>query len=232
MPARAPYIPRKQVDFNTWANQFARTVLEKPERFALAAAAVEEIEAAVADWNAAFQSATMPSMKTCVTVRTKNDARKEALATLRGYAQQIANSKSVDPGDKLVLGVNPGDSKWTRIAPPSSWPCLSIFKASELRLTFRYVNSDGGEKVQAKPYGVAFCQICYGLRPLHLLPAARITNRAELTEQIAATRSPVIIDFPSSAGGQQCYLSAYWLLRNGQRGPWGPITSFTVPTAG
>jgi hypothetical protein len=28
------------------------------------------------------------------------------------------------------------------------------------------------------------------------------------------------------------HLAGYWLLRNGGRGPWGPILSFTVPTGG
>ena len=33
-------------------------------------------------------------------------------------------------------------------------------------------------------------------------------------------------------GGRQCYMAGYWLMRNGMRGGWGPIASFTVPRGG
>jgi hypothetical protein len=231
MPVRPPYIPRKQEEFNTWANTFARAVAENPARFTLESDEAAAIEAAVANWNAAFQPVTVKGTRSHSAVAAKNEVLRETLKTLRGYAQQVAHAKGVEADDKVALGINPGTSVRRLIQPPSSWPVLSILKADYVRLTVRYFDSEAVKTAQAKPHGVAFCQICYALRPLASLPAARITNRSELTEHLAATRSPVILDFPHG-GGQQCYMSAYWLMRNGGRGPWGPVLSFTVPTSG
>ena len=195
MPARSPYIPRRHVAFNNWANQFAKTVAADAARFALEPAAAQEIAAVVADWNAAFQPVTAKGTKTRCTVAAKNEALRDALKTLRGYAQQVAHSQGVSPSDKLVLGVNPGDREWTHIQPPASWPVLHILRAAELQLTIRNFDRAAVKKAQAKPYGVGFCQIFYSLRPL---AAGRITDRRELSQQVTATRSPVILDFPSS----------------------------------
>jgi hypothetical protein len=224
MPALPPYIPRPQADFSAWANRLARLVAECPEKFALSPAEAAKITAMVEHWNAAYRLATAPWTKTKCTVQTKNEVLRDTLDVLRGYAQRIARAAEVSEGDKKAVGVNPGTSKWTRIAVPTSHPVLAVKEALCQRLTLKYFDSESIKHAVAKPHGVGSCQIFYALRPLSAPP---ITNRAELVTQVTATRSPVILDF--AIGGEQCYLSAYWLMRNAKRGPWGPITSFTVP---
>ena len=221
MPARAPYIPRRQTDFDLWARRFAATVAENPGKYALTPEHAEEITGVVANWRAAYQPVTSNGTKTKCTVAAKDEALKTTLETLRGYAQQISRSQEVDAVDKTVLGVNPGKLKWTRTDVPDSWPCLSVLNAVNLRVTLRYFHNDA--YTSAKPYGVVSCQVFYTLSD------TRITRHSELTTQHTATRSPFKLDFPASAGGRQCYMAAYWLLRNGKRGAWGPIMSFTVP---
>ena len=224
MPARAPYIPRRQTDFDGWARHFAATVAENPGQYAIAPADAENIAGVVANWRETFTPVLSNETKTKCTVAAKNVALKEALGTLRGYAQQISRSQEVDATDKLVLGVNPGRLKRTRIDVPDSWPCLSVLNAVNLRVTLRYFHNNAGGS--AKPYGAVSCQVFY------TLSETRITRYAELTTQHTATRSPFKLDFPGDAGGRQCYMAAYWLLRNGKRGGWGPIISFTVPSGG
>ena len=156
----------------------------------------------------------------------KNVARTEALSALREYAQQVANARGVDEGAKLVLGVNPGKNTASAIKPPASWPVLAVVRADYLQLTIGYSDSLAVKKAQAKPYGVGSCQIFYSLS------AERITRQGDLSEQIRPRGRPTCSIFPTAAGGQQCYLAGYWLLRNGKRGRWGPILSFTVPRGG
>jgi hypothetical protein len=226
MPARAPYIPRPQVEFDQWAGNFAKTVAEDPDRYALTQSDAEEITGVVEKWRKAFQPVTCKETKTQCTVAEKNGAFKAALNTLRCFAQQITHCPDVSEGDRTALGVNPGKLKWTRIAVADSHPCLAVVKAESLRLTIRFL--DNLMAKQAKPHGVSSCQVFYALADRD----ERITSHAALTTQHTATRSRFFIDFPGSAGGRQCFMAGYWLMRNGKRGAWGPIMSFTVPTGG
>jgi hypothetical protein len=229
MPTRPAYVPRSQAKFNLWANAFSRTVAADPAQFSLTAADAEKIAAKVAGWNKAYKPAVAKGTRTRATVAAKNLARKQALKTLRKYAQQIAHSTGVSADQKVGLGINPGTSVWRRIQPPATHPVLWIIRAANLQFTLRYADNLAAEKIKAKPKGVGSCQIFYSLRPFSSPP---ITDYKELREQLTVTRSPHVLDFPDSAGGQQCYLAGYWLLRNGKRGGWGPITSFTVPRGG
>jgi len=224
MPARAPYIPRRESDFDLWARHFAATIAENPGQYALTPADAEKIAGVVANWRETFNPLLSDETKTRCTVAAKKVALKEALGILRGYAQQISRSTEVNELDKGNLGINPGKLKWTRIDVPDSWPCLHVLNAVNLRVKLRYFHNNADSS--AKPYGAVSCQVFYTLSP------TRITSHAELVTQHTATRSPFTLDFPASAGGRQCYLAAYWLLRNGKRGQWGPIISFTVPSGG
>ena len=90
----------------------------------------------------------------------------------------------------------------------------------------RYRDNAASVSVKSKPYGVASCQIFYALS------ATPITLVSQLTTQVTATKSPMLIQFPDGSGGQQAYMAGYWLLANGKAGGFGPIVSFTVPLGG
>ena len=78
MPARAPYIPRAQGDFDLWARNFADTVAKEPELYALTPADAEKIRAVVDRWHAAYTPVTCKGNRTQCLVRTKDEAREAA----------------------------------------------------------------------------------------------------------------------------------------------------------
>lgn len=159
-------------------------------------------------------------------VTVKDEALQAALATLRGYAQRITHCPEVPAEAKNALKVNPGRSKWTRIAAPPSHPCLWAVDTVTARVKIRFCDSQAVEHAGAKPYGCVSCQVFYALSD------ERIERHSLLTAQHTATRSPFFVDFADDCGGRQCYMAGYWLMRNGKRGAWGPIASFTVPRSG
>ncbi len=226
MPARAPYIPRAQGDFDLWARNFADTVAKEPELYALTPADAEKIRAVVDRWHAAYTPVTCKGNRTQCLVRTKDEAREAARESLRGYAQRITHCPEVSAGAKIALKVNPGRLKWTRIAAPPSHPCLWAVDTVTRGVKIRFCDSHAVEHAGAKPYGCVSCQVFYTLSD------ERIERHSLLTAQHTATRSPFVVDFPDAGGGRQCYMAGYWLMRNGKRGGWGPIASFTVPRSG
>lgn len=156
MPARAPYIPRKQAGFDKWSATFARHVAEDPKRYALTRRDAARMTAAVAKWHAAFAPVACKNTRTHAGVKAKDETQRAALGTLRSYAQRITHAAEVSPADKSVLGVNPGRAKWTRIAVPASHPCVQVKNAVNLRVTLRYFDSLPVEHAAAKPLAREF----------------------------------------------------------------------------
>ncbi len=223
MPSLAPYMPTREGDFTSWLANFSSLISASPSMYGLLTSDAATIAAQNAIWAAAYGPLTSNATKTPQAVQDKNIAKVGVTAQVRTYAQAIANNPGVSAGNKLALGLNPKTSTPSPITPPDSVPVLSVQAGANLQLYVRYRDSVS-VSVKAKPYGVGSCQIYYQVSD------TPITSVSLLTQPVVATKSPTKITLPETAGGSQCYLAAYWLLRNGQRGDWGAIVSCTVPT--
>lgn len=222
MPALPPYIPPKDADLATWSLNFATLIVASPGTYGLTSGDASAINSIDTAFQAAYTIATSNSTRTPATVSAKDSAKVNLLATIRPYAQTIANNAGVSTGNKIALGINPRTSTPTPITVPTTHPVLSIVSAPPLQHIIRYRDETASPSVKSKPYGVIAVQ-------LFATPSATaITDPAELAFIGVFTKSPALVSYASGDKGKQSYMAARWSTRTGLVGPWSPIVNFTV----
>jgi hypothetical protein len=222
MPANPPYIPRKDADLNNWSQNFANLLTLTPALYGQTSGTAAAVQSVVDSWHAAYGLVTSPSTKTAAAVAAKDSAKVTMLASVRPVAINISLNPAVATADKMAIGVNPRTAVPSPITPPTTYPIVTIQAGAALQLYVRYRDSAASTSVKSKPYGVQSVQLKY------LISSTPVTDVAMLTQQATLTKSPFLLQF---TGGGQCYLAAYYLLKNGKQSGFGPIVSFTVPVA-
>jgi hypothetical protein len=222
MPSLAPYIPPKDANFATWLANFATLIAASPATYGLMASDAATISAQNSAFAAAYALVTSPSTKTAATVSAKNTEKIIALATVRPYAQTIANNAGVSSANKIALGLNPKTSVPVPITAPTTMPILTAQSTSTAGTILRYRDSTASPSVKSKPYGVTAVQL---YAKASVTP---ITDPSLLTFFEVATKSPLTASLGSGAAGMTVYFAARWQTRKGLVGPWSPIISYVV----
>lgn len=222
MPALPPYIPPRDADLATWADNFSDLITAAPGTYGLLAGDATAIAAVVNPFLAAYTLAVNPSTRTPVTVGDKDDARTAMLALVRQYAVQISLNAGVLTADKIAVGVNPRTSTPSPIADPTTSPVLSIVSAPPLTHVLRYRDEEASPSVKAKPYGVTQL-LLYGTAS-----ATPITDQDALDFKGAFTKAPSLVEWAPADAGKQAYYAGRWMTRRGLVGPWSAIVNFTI----
>lgn len=226
MPAVAPYIPPKDSMFANWLANFSTLLSAAPATYGQTSTTASQVATAASAFASAYALVTSPSTKTAQTVSNKNTVKFTTLALVRPVAQNISLNPGVSSAAKTAIGVNPRTSTPSPVTPPTSNPVLVVQSAANLSLILRYRDSAASPSVKAKPYGVTSCRISA------LVSSTPVTDPTTLLFMAQGTKSPIVLTFPSSAGGKQVYLAAQWVTRSGGVSPWSPIIAFTVPIGG
>lgn len=223
MPANPPYIPRRDAALANWASNFSTLLSSSPTTYGQTSATAAAVAASEAVFASAYSLVTSRSTKTGDTVAAKDTAKASLLALVRPVAVNISKNSAVSTADKVAIGVNPNTSTPSPITPPTTTPALSIQGGASLQLYVRYRDINGSPSVKSKPYGCAFVELHF------LVSATPITDVSLLTGIQHMTKSPFLLQFDPSAGGQQCYMAARYVMRNGSLSGFGAIVSMTVP---
>src|SRR4051812_6067506 len=99
------FIPNGDLDFETKAQAFARTLVKEPERFDVPRAEAEQLDAAVKKYSAALKVARFRGGKSQVATRAKEDARAEAERIMRRLGHLLRINKRLDGASKVSLGI-------------------------------------------------------------------------------------------------------------------------------
>jgi hypothetical protein len=220
-----PYIPPTDTDFNSWIDNFSAVLTAAPATYGLLAADATVVAGVTATWDAAYTAAINPATRSPVTVQAKIDAKLAALATVRPYAQQIANNVGVTAPAKIAIGVNPRTTPPSPITAPVTNPILSIPSMTPLGHVLRYRDELASPTVKAKPGGVASMELRCQVSATPLTDAETIAYSGQFT------KCPFVINFDSGDAGKIAYYAARWVTRTGLVGPWSPIASATVAAA-
>jgi hypothetical protein len=222
MPKNPPYVPPRDANLSLWAANFSSLLSASPATYGQTAATAAAVAASVATFQAAYGLVTSKATKTADTVTAKNNAKVAMLALVRPVAVNTSLNVAVTSANKIAIGVNPRSSTPSPITPPTTYPILTIQAGAALQLYVRYRDSAASVSVKSKPYGVGAVMLAYAIS------ATPITSPSQLTSLLALTKVPALVQF---ATGGQCYMAAYYQLLNGKVSGFGPIVSFTVPTA-
>lgn len=222
MPALPPYIPARDQQLNAWALNFATLITASPGTYGLVAGDATAITAVQTTFAADMALVASPSTKTAAIVQAKNAAKIGLLATVRPYAQTIANNAGVSTNNKIALGINPRTSVPTPVTAPTTSPALTVVSTSQAGTIVRFRDATSSPSVKAKPYGVVAMQL------FATTSATAITDPTLLGFETVLTKSPFIIPLGSSAAGKTAYFAARWQTKKGLVGPWSAIVSSIV----
>lgn len=231
MTGTPPYIPPRDADFLNWLDNFATTIAADQGTFGLTAGDATAISAQNTAFAAAYalgggtyHAPVNAATKTPASTQAKNDAKTNALAVVRPYAQQIANNAGVTSENKVALGLNPRTTPPTPIPAPASFPIVGVRSAGPLTVTLQWQDSTIGAG-KSKPYGAIQAEV------RAQVSATPLTDPDALAANSIQTKSPLTLSFASGDGGKQLYYAVRWVTRRGLTGPWSAIGNITVPLA-
>ena len=211
-----PYIPNKDSEFNTWANNFSTVLTASPATYGLASTDATTVAAVVTAWNAAYALATGGSTRGPSSIAAKNAARVNAQTVIRPYATQIAANQGVTNPNKVNIGVTVRKVLPTPIPTPTTYPIITVIAGTPGEHTMRFADQNS-PALRAKPFGAIGCQI-FGKAS-----ATPITDPTQLPYIQTSTKNPVGVPVPSGSKGMVIYYTAVWITRTGLIGPYAAI---------
>jgi hypothetical protein len=220
--AVAPYIPPKNADLLSWAQNFSTLLTASPSTYGLMSSDAATVAATYAALAAAYALITSSATKTAATVQAFNIQKVTSLSVLRPYAQTIANNAGVAASDKIAIGVNARTTPPTPVPVPPTYPVLYFGTNSNAGQVLRYHDSTNSASVKSKPFGVLQVQI------YALVSATVITDPTLLTLQRSVTTSPLQLTLGSGNAGKTAYYAARYITRKGYLSDFGPIISGIV----
>lgn len=225
----APYIPARETDLVTWADNFAALITAAPATYGLDAPTAAIIQAAVDTWDAAYALAVNPSTRTPTTVADKNSAKLAMIPIIRTYASQIRLNPGVTNMDKVALGLNLPNNSPSPIPQPSTMPVITIMNATPLRHTLKFRDE------MASPTSRAKAPLTIGLELWRGVDTIALTDPAKCDYIGTFVKVPFYSNFDADQAGKIATYFGRWITRAGSAGynqaltgPWSVAASMTI----
>lgn len=226
MPLYPPYIPRKIADRALWYTNFDTLLTAAPTTYGLTAPDAVAVAAAVLAFTNAYALSSNPATRTSATIAQTQLEDANAQAIIRPYAVRISANPSVDPADKVSIGVTVRSTTPTPIPPPLTVPAVTLASAMPLTHTLQYYDTSTPTS-KAKAAGSIGIEI---FRAIGTTPAV---DPAQATYYGTFTKSPLRSTFSAGDQGKICTYFARWVNRSGAGGtasvgPWSAGAAFGV----
>ena len=202
---------------------FAARVLAAPNSYGLVAGDATQIDDAAQDFATKHSAVTAPLTRTKASITSKDNAKTQLVAILRGYAMQIKNNRAVSNADKINLGIGVYDGNKAPVPVPATFPLLNLVAAIPLQHELRFSDSDTPDR-SAKPAGAIGMQLVCHIGTTAPAPEDRLASPL----QYFITRQPVKISFQPADLGKTAYYFARWQTARGLYSPWSQMVSMTI----
>ena len=236
--AQPSYIPPREADLFTWADNFNTLITASPITYGLTSGDAASVDAVVAPFLAAYTTALNPSTRTPSSVAAKDAARAAMLNVVRPVAQNVRNNAGVANDAKSDLGLNIPTTTRSPIFCPQTQPLLSIVAATPLAHTVRFADANT-PAARIKPFGAKslYVVVSYattaGTDPDAATPATIVNSALAVPSSAGlATRQPFSILHDVSQAGKIATIWGRWVGIRGDTGPWSSATAMTVAAAG
>jgi hypothetical protein len=218
------YLPRRDHDLASWADNFSGRVAASPTDYGLTAAEVADLAARVSAYNARLATASEPATRTVVTVADKNAARERLVADIRLLARKIQATPTITPERKIALGLNVPGHCPSPVPPPATRPVLMLAGIVGNRHLIR-ISDAATPTRRSKPADTAGAEVFVyvGENP----PA----DLKQWQYRGLATSAFYQIEYSADEPDGPATLVARWINRKGQPGPISdPITARIAAT--
>tara|TARA_R110002153_G_scaffold59699_2_gene162720 strand:- start:820 stop:1512 length:693 start_codon:yes stop_codon:yes gene_type:complete len=223
---RKMYIPTSDAGFNSWITNFATLLTADPTAVGETAGTAVVMQADADAWTATYTAASDPITRTSPAVAAKDNARFAAQNTARPIAMRINANIAVTDQQRSDYGLTIRKTIPTPIPAPTSFPQLTLRKATPLQHTMGYTDSDLGTG-KAKPFGVVGVQI------YRAVGTVEATDPGQAFYNETVTKAPFTSNFGGDDVGKVCTYFARYVTKAGpagkaQVGPWSAAVNVFV----
>ena len=215
------YIPDSDADFLTWLNNFVNYGNLNLAQLHLVAADYnpflglrEQFTDALSNNEAAQANARGARV-------AKDNLRDHIEELIRPLVGRLQGTAGVTDEQRENLGITVRSTTRSRVAAPTTRPVATIDTRQRLEHTIIFVD-ELTPSSKAKPPGVQGCEI------YTKVGGAPPADPSELTYLATDTRTPYVVDFEGTQGGQIAYYMLRWVSTRGETGPWSQTVSATI----
>lgn len=217
----ADYIPRTDAVFQTWQDNFKAYAVANAVALGLSPADVIELTTKAGTWTASWTGLLLAKASAETAVADKNDARDDYTVTIRKLVAVIQANPAVTDGQRAALQITIPKERET-IPPPSETPGIFIDFSVRLAHVIHWGPTPQYERTNAKPAGVASCEI---RRFVGQLPPEM--NQENFEFVAIDTMSPYVANMSAHAG-QLIHWTCRYLNAKGEPGFWSAIITAEV----
>ncbi|MDR2193165.1 MAG: hypothetical protein LBP19_01645 [Treponema sp.] len=217
------YIPRKDADFDNWANQLIGYSAAHADAWGIPAAEITGLQSQYATWHSLYEAAVKPTHNAVDTLR-KNENREVFEKNLRDFVnQRLRYNPAVTDADKEAMGLVIPKPSHTPVPPPHTQPELTVELRPPLVAVVHF--RDKGSAHRGKPDHVHGIEIRWGIQDTPPLDGEQLPHSA------FDTSDPKEFTFSGVDRGKTVYFCGRWENNKGDegKGHWGEIVSAIIP---
>ncbi|MDR2138690.1 MAG: hypothetical protein LBP50_03975, partial [Tannerella sp.] len=196
--SRNDYLPANVLEFQNKVHNIRAQVTLNQTRWDISTAAMTQLDAPIAAFDAAVTVSENPLTRTSAAIRKRDEAREELEKVLRPFIQgHLVYNLNVTDDDLIGMDLPVHDRHPSPPDPPKDEPAFDLQPVSAGVLEGRFGGKN--EKGHAKPksvHGVEFCWLKSETPP---------TDWSELVHSEFATRSPLRLSFEGHDRGKRIY---------------------------
>jgi hypothetical protein len=219
--AAPDFIPPKDADLDTWAQNFATLITSTPTAYGLVAGQATTFTGLKGTFSTALAAASDPLTRTKPSVATKDTARAALVSNARQLAAIVQGFPSITPTQLAGLGLTVRQTVPTPIPAPITRPVIGVISNGGQVIALQY-HDETTPLARAKPYGVIGVQVQYKLGP------TPPTGWGDGVQAGTFGRFPYRITMPPTSVGQVVHFVARYITRRGLTGPISATTSTVV----
>ena len=215
-------IPRREGDFNAWTNHFADTLTQHADEYFLTDIEVKDLKRLHAAWDKDYAAAISASDIARAATETKNETRAALEQLERNIAKRIMADTRVSNSLQKEAGLPVHKKTRTPVPVPTTSPKGQIVATNRLEHSILVTDSQTPTK-RSKPPGVIGCEV------MLLISETYSVNPADYSLVGLWTRFPDVVTFTAKDAGKTAHYLFRWINTKGEKGPWSPTTSATIP---
>ena len=221
-----PYWPTTDSGVDTWCLNFTTLLTAAPATYGETAPVALACANAYSTFTAALALAVDPSTRTPVTVAAKNDAYAVLASVIQPVGTRISANETVNPADKVSIGVTVRLTTRTRASVADLPIALSL---EQMAMTYTRLRTQNPltPTSTARPLGARYAEI-----------SVRVRNAADTEDEFVAVGSATrrFYNFATADAwhGRRAYFKARWVgaaLAGGAAnvGAWSEEVSLILP---
>jgi hypothetical protein len=219
MANRQWYLPPREADLITWAENFIGKVDSSKAAWGIPRAEVSPIQSALSEFKILYEQAHSPA-RTPVITEEKNMAKETLIRLITAMVNFRLKNPIITPAQLKDLGLTVPDGIRTPKPKPTTYPTCHIIRKGAGMLGIVY--QEGTGRKGSKPPEADGARMYYGV------PEVPPADQDKLPALVFATRCPHIITFREGDRGKRAYFALQWENRHGA-GPWSEIQNEIIP---